>query len=179
MSFTRTLTATVAALYLSIGSASAEEPKSDSEKVHYKTGKQSLSCGRDWWNLLLRNSTDGLNKPQRIQLELQLDEDSYFNMGGVVNRHLVYEMVNVCVYEGYKQNTPEKLTCFFIQQNELTKVDVTMVTDDLELDLSNPKVRKAAERKFCGYVKQVVAKYKNGHRKVEENRVQKQLELLK
>ncbi|MEK6846133.1 MAG: hypothetical protein AABY26_05205 [Nanoarchaeota archaeon] len=182
MSFTKTLTATVTALYLGMGSAGAEE-----SKIHGKTTEQHLSCAKEWSSLLTIVTSEG---SLVVANETPLDDTVYpvqqlkLQLSKYSSVAIEYEAQNckketICVSEKKNKNAFWKLTCFHIMENELKSVKVVYRFNEELLDLSNPEIRTAAERKFCGYVKQAAAKYEKDNRQAKDSEVQKQLDLLK
>ncbi len=146
-----------------------------------------MSCTKEWNDLLSIVSSDGLvvdnvgykTHPVR-QLEIQPSKDSY-----VFVSMREYGVAVMRVVNANKLNRSETLfrtRNYGLLNDDCVLLNVFVSKYDKEgifLDLSNPKVRKAAERKFCGYVKQATAKYEKDHRQVKDDKVQKQLELLK
>lgn len=232
MSFTKTLTAIVAALYLSIGSAGAEEPKSAEEflcrmaisnpkspgaKGFYeahscekyeksgkpqeasdKTTERQLSCSKEWNDLFSIVDIDGERVIDSLsgtytdarQLKLLLGKSSSVE---ITDQRTGYgNGLFLKVYERDKKNALKRLTRFRTIGDKLYEVNISvragksslgseidlLFGSDHRLDLSNPKIRQAAERKFCGYVKQALVKYDQEHRPAKKSE-REQLKLLK
>lgn len=191
MSLGRTLTATVAALYLGMGSAGAEEPKPQ---------ERQLRCTKEWNDLLSIVSSDGEDKKHyhfvvssdpddgaysQREIKLQLDKSNSVVVSLREDNSAVMRVIKSNQFKTSDQSFLTNSHPLDSGYHHLCDVFVSecrvgnYCSGDEDLDLSNPTIRQTAERKFCGYVKQAAAKYEKDNRQVKDDKVQKQLELLK